>query len=238
MDLARFPEVFERTLETSAAARYTNAWPLNRIARKWFDPCPDVTGMASWRKLKLMGLIASLMPADGSECYLEVGTYQGKSLVATLLGNPKLRAIACDDFSEYDPQGNNVRALEANLKNHGLQDRVQFFNMDFRKLLSSWRERGLPTVGAYFYDGAHDQASQREGIAMAEPLLADRAIVVVDDWRLAKDSGSYAEAGTMEAIAASPNRWKLIRSLPARFNGDRDQWWNGVAVFSFERKQA
>ena len=41
----------------------------------------------------------------------------------------------------------------------------------------------------------------------------------------------------MEAIAASPNRWTMLRNLPARFNGDRDQWWNGVAVFSFERQQ-
>ncbi len=68
-----------------------------------------------------------------------------------------------------------------------------------------------------------------------ENFLADEAIVCVDDWRFAADSQSYAKAGTEKAIAESKNQWKLLYDLPARYNGDRALWWNGVAVFSFQR---
>lgn len=210
--------------------------PFNKIARKLLDPCPDVHGMASYRKLMAIRLVASLLPGDGSECYLEVGTFQGKSLVAALKDNPGVRAIACDNFSEFDSLGENQAALERNLRRYALQERITFFNQDFRTLLAGWVGRGLPSIGAYFYDGAHDQASQYDGIRCAEPHLAHRALVMVDDWRFAKDSGSCAEAGTRQAIAESRNRWTILHVLPARFNGDRDQWWNGFAILSFERR--
>ncbi len=236
MDIRRFSTRFEREILHSNFLRLAAVKPFNRLARKILDPCPDVMGMASYKKLMLMNLVASLLAEDPSECYLEVGTFQGKSLVAALRNNPLVSAVACDNFSEFDSSGVNQVALEQNLRRHGLHDRVKFFNMDFRKLLADWYERRLPRIGGYFYDGAHDKASQYDGIKYVEPHLADRALVVVDDWRLAKDSGSYAEAGTLQAISESRNNWKILYVLPARRNGDLDQWWNGVGVLGFERR--
>jgi hypothetical protein len=234
MDIQRFSTRFEQELLHSRLLRLAAVRPFNRLARMLLDPCPDVSGMASYKKLLLIDLVASLLPDD--ECYLEVGTFQGKHLVAALNRNPKVNAVACDNFSEFNDSGVNRATLEGNLARYGLQDRVQFFDMDFRALMASWSERKLPRVGGYFYDGAHDKASQYDGIKHVEPLLADRALVIVDDWRLAKDSGSYAEAGTLQAISESYNDWKILYVLPARRNGDLDQWWNGVGVLAFEWK--
>ncbi len=86
-------------------------------------------------------------------------------------------------------------------------------------------------------DGAHDEESQFLGVRMAEDLLADNAVVIVDDWRHAKDSESYAEAGTKRAISDSPNEWSIRHVLPARYNGDLELWWNGVGVLRFKRVQ-
>jgi hypothetical protein len=97
------------------------------------------------------------------------------------------------------------------------------------------REKIPQPIGLYFYDGAHDEDSQYEGIRQAEPLLAGKALVIVDDWRFAEDSRSYAQRGTQRAIAESANEWQLLYELPARFNGDRALWWNGVAVLAFRR---
>jgi len=181
MDIRRFSTRFEREILHSNFLRLAAVKPFNRLARKILDPCPDVMGMASYKKLMLMNLVASLLAEDPSECYLEVGTFQGKSLVAALRNNPLVSAVACDNFSEFDSSGVNQVALEQNLRRHGLHDRVKFFNMDFRKLLADWYERRLPRIGGYFYDGAHDKASQYDGIKYVEPHLADRALVVVDD---------------------------------------------------------
>ena len=236
MDIHQFSDKFEREILHNKFLSLAAVKPFNRLARKLLDPCPDVKGMASYKKLMLMSLIASLLPEDASECYLEVGTFQGKSLVAALKDNPRVNAIACDNFSEFDDSGVNQIALERNLQRYGLQERVKFFNMDFRRLLDGWHERRLPRIGGYFYDGAHDKASQYDGIKHVEPHLADRALVVVDDWRFAEDSRSYAEAGTLQAISESPNDWRVLYTLPARFNGDLDQWWNGLGILGFERR--
>lgn len=203
------------------------------------DPCPAVAGMASPKKLKLLNLAGACLPSQRSECYVEVGTFQGKSLISALVGNPHALGVACDDFSLFDnpSEPKNFKALQENIRSHGLNDRVRFFNQDFRAFLQAWPTLGLPPAGVYFYDGAHDEESQYLGIELAEPILADEALVLVDDWRYAPDSDSRAESGTRRAMARSTHEWKLVLELPARWNGDRDLWWNGLAVLVFKRKK-
>lgn len=203
------------------------------------DPCPDVAGMASIKKLKLLNLAVSCLVKHGNECYLEVGSFQGKSLIGALLGNSHAHAVACDNFSLFDDPNSpkNLDILKQNLARYRLSERVQFFDCDFRELLAEWNVRQLPRVGVYFYDGAHDEESQFVGVRMVEDILADNAVVIVDDWRHAEDSQSYAEAGTKRAISASPNEWSITHVLPARYNGDLEQWWNGMGVLRFKRVQ-
>ena len=202
------------------------------------DPCRDIPGMASPKKLSLLSSAVSFLPASEDECYLEVGTYQGKSLVSALLKNPGRYAVACDNFSLFDEPTapTNKAALERNLNRYGLSSRIRFFDSDFRDLLSGWRQHRLPLVGVYFYDGAHDEESQYLAIRLAEDVLAEQAVVIVDDWRFAEDSDSRAEAGTQRALADSAHDWRVEHILPARYNGDLEQWWNGVAVLSFRRR--
>ncbi len=200
------------------------------------DPCPDVVGMASPRKLRLLNLAVSCLPADGSECYFEVGTYQGKSLIAALLGHTGRTAVACDNFSQFDHQAGNGAMVRQNLERYALSGHVRFCGERFQELLGRWPAEGLPPIGVYFYDGAHDEASQYEAIRAVEPHLADCALALIDDWRWANDSHSYAEQGTRRALRESTHSWELCWELPARYNGDLDLWWNGVAILTFRRQ--
>ncbi len=193
------------------------------------DLCPDVQGMLSLRKQRLLNLAYRLLPPG--EAYLEVGTYHGKSLLSAMLNNPLRPTHAVDNFSEFE--GNSLEVLQKNLAHYGLADKVTFHDADFRTI---YTPENLPQpVGLYFFDGPHDEQSQYDGIHLIEPYLASDALVLVDDWRLAPDSGSYAKAGTRRAIIDSTNRWKLLYELPARCNGDLALWWNGVAVLAFNR---
>jgi predicted O-methyltransferase YrrM len=229
MDVATFTARFERSFPGNRASRPAPLYA-NRLLRGFFDPCPRVTGMTSIRKQRLLQLACACLGEH--ECYLEIGTYQGKSLISALLGNPRGVAVACDNFSEFT-KTNSLAALERNLRQYGVRERVTFYDADFRTILDPTRIP-LP-VGLYFYDGAHDEESQYIAVRQAEPLLADEALVLVDDWRYAEDSQSYAKNGTERAIAESANAWRLLYELPARFNGDRALWWNGVGVLSFRR---
>ena len=229
MDVSKFEWLFEHLFPAHVRdlPYGLNATP---EGMKALDPCPDVSGMTSINKQRLLN--AAFYCLDPNEAYLEVGTYNGKSLISAAHGNQTRPIFACDDFSEFTGSNSNA-ILESNLRRYGMSDTVKFYNGDFRKTFADGHiDR---PVGLYFYDGAHDEVSQYEGIALAEPLLADVALVVVDDWRLAADSGSYAEAGTVRAAQQSPHDWELLYVLPARFNGDLEMWWNGVAVLSFKR---
>jgi predicted O-methyltransferase YrrM len=199
----------------------------DKFTRSYYDPCFDVAGMTSLKKQFLLKIaFATLEP---HECYLEIGTYQGKSLISAVRDNPSLPVYACDNFSEFS-ETNSLERLRLNLQKHGLLDKIRVFDSDFRNIMSP--KHILHPIGLYFYDGAHDFESQYQAIKLVEPLLSNEAMVIVDDWRFAPDSQSYAKEGTLQAVAESNRAWTLLYDLPARFNGDQAMWWNGVAVFA------
>lgn len=229
MDITQFLEQFERMFPEAIRNQPTYAHWDPLVIREQ-DLCPDVEGMLSIKKQMLLNLAFALLPED--EAYLEVGTYKGKSLLSALIGNPPRIVYACDDFSLFE--GNTLETTQENLARYEFQDAVTFYNMDFEKLYAP--EHLSKPIGLYFYDGAHDDHSQYVAIKNIEPFLADQALVLVDDWRFAPDSQSRAREATLRATAESVHRWTLHYELPARFNGDRAMWWNGVAILSFQRQ--
>ncbi|MDZ4857499.1 MAG: class I SAM-dependent methyltransferase [Candidatus Hydrogenedentes bacterium] len=199
------------------------------IVSQRIDPCPEVKGMLSIKKQQLLHLAFGLL-AEG-EAYLEVGTYQGKSLLSAMLNNPPRPVFACDNFSQFDD--NTAGQLRKNLALYGLLESVVFRDCDVADMFTAER---LPLpIGLYFYDGAHDYDSQYQAIARIEPFLAPEALVLVDDWRFAEDSQSHAKAASEQAARDSGGHWRVLYELPARFNGDRAMWWNGVGVLSYKR---
>jgi len=200
-----------------------------KFIRAFYDPCFDVEGMTSIKKQILLKLAFAAI--EDGECYLEIGTYQGKSLISAVKDNSFHPVFACDNFSEF-ANTNSLERLRENLKKHGLLDSVRVLDSDFRNIMT--RKHIPHSIVCYFYDGAHDLDSQYQAIKLAEPLLADQALIIIDDWRMAPDSQSFAKEGTLRAISESERNWKQLFELPARFNGDHSMWWNGVAVFSSE----
>ena len=222
-----------------------------RFIRSYLDPCFEVDGMTSLKVQKLLNLAYSCIPQ--SECYYEVGVFQGKTFISALKDNPRVTSYACDNFSEFasDPQV-AFNIFLGNLRKYNIasgnilhtdvpnsvelqeesatmpQDRVIFMNADFRDVAQDkFIEK---PVGLYFYDGAHDEQSQEDGITSIEPLLADNALIIIDDWNF-----DGVPQGTNSAIQKSDNEWIMLYDLPARQNVDWGMWWNGIAVYSFKR---
>lgn len=198
----------------------------DKFTRSFFDPCFTVEGMTSIKKQMLLKIAFSCLFED--ECYLEIGTYTGKSLISALKNNVSRKCYACDNFSQFT-DSNSLEILINNLAQYSVRDKIIFFNSDYRSILL--KDKIKEPVGLYFYDGAHDRENQYMAIKLVEPLLADIALVIIDDWRFARDSQSYAKAATEQAISESKRHWQLLYDLPARYNGDHAMWWNGVAVF-------
>ena len=243
MDIERFCARFEAGFPPAYRNQPTRRYALRMkctikqcsIAYYFWDPLRDIDGMISVKKQRLLKLAyAQLAP---QEAYLEIGAWQGKSLIAAMHGNALRPTFACDNFSEHVASRGKPLALSAlltrNLRRYHLDQSVTFYDMPFQHMCTPEK---LPVpIGCYFYDAAHDEQSQYQGIKLVEPLLANQALVLIDDWRYAPDSPSHAKAGTERAIRESLHAWELLYDLPARSNGDRAMWWNGVAVFAFRR---
>jgi protein O-GlcNAc transferase len=185
----------------------------------------SIRGMTSPAVLQLLNHAVNCL--EFGESYCEVGCFQGSTLIGALIGHSGVSAFAVDNFSEFDLQGQNQRVLLRNLETFHLLADVSFRNQDFESFLLDLR-RTSTKIGVYLYDGAHDYRSQIVGLLLAVPLLAERALIVVDD---ANEAG--VKQATLDFLASQPAASLLI-DLPTPGNG-HPSFWNGLQVLGWNR---
>ena len=178
----------------------------------------EIGGLARENNLALLNLAASLL--DPGESYVEVGSFKGLSLVAAMLGNAG-DFVGIDDFSMTE---GSRALLETNLGRHGLAGHTILEGDAFR-LLRGGVLRGR-RVGVYYYDAAHDYASQLEALRLVEPFLAEGALLIVDD----TDWTDVARA--LRDYRRSQPRARLLVELDGKDRG-QPWWWEGVQVLSW-----
>lgn len=192
----------------------------------------DVEGLSSPAVCNFLNRLVARMDPD--ESYLEVGTWRGLTLLSAAHGNFGRTCVGCDKFrfcGRYTGWGFAAkRALGRNIARYRQAGaNVVFHHMSAARLFA---ERLPPArVGVYFYDGDHSAEGTAHGIVAAAPFLAERAIVLVDDWndpviRAATDAGL--------ARAALDVLWSR------QLEGDHSPrgWWNGLGVFYVEAAAA
>jgi predicted O-methyltransferase YrrM len=157
------------------------------------------------------------------ECYVEAGSYRGRSLIAAALGGAET-AIGIDNFSfdDSDPQG-----LAANVERFGVGGRVRVIDGDTVAVL---REQELPPIGVFFYDADHSTAATRAALDAVRPLLAPSALIVVDDAEWPK-----VQAATDAFVAANAEADLRLR-IAGRADG-QPWWWDGMDLVAWTREQ-
>lgn len=175
--------------------------------------------MSTPRVYAILNAIVSCM--DPEEFYLEVGTYQGGSLISALLGNTA-RAIGVDSFEEFT-QTNNFDLTRSNLDRFGIGDRATLVNANFRSFFASFAMKH-DRIGVYYYDGAHGYEVQLAGMEAAWQFLSPGALIVVDDF-------SYPEVqlAVNQFIANHINDIKPLFVFDPIHSTD-ETWWNGCVV--------
>jgi len=189
------------------------------IERNLQPLCEAVEGLSEENNLALLALAAVCL--DAGECYLEAGSYRGRSLIAAALGGAGT-AIGVDNFSfdDSDPQG-----LAANVERFGVADRVRVIDGDTVAVLG---EQALPPVGVFFYDADHSTAATRAALDAVRPHLAARALIVVDDAEWPK-----VRAATDAFVAANPEASLRLR-IAGRADG-QPWWWDGMDLLAWTR---
>jgi protein O-GlcNAc transferase len=212
--LTRLPELF-------------NDWGKETIQPKsdlFSKALSQIQGMTTANVMQLLNCAVAQM--DAGEIYCEVGTYRGSTLVGAMLEQSGKLACAVDNFSEFDTKGENLAKLQENLSGFNLQEQVIFHNQDFEGFLIGLQQQYRHKVGVYFYDGAHDYRSQLMGLLLATPLLADGALIVIDD-----SNSDTVQQGIWDFIAAYPNCRSLL-NLPTPI-ARHPSFWNGIHVLGW-----
>jgi hypothetical protein len=192
-------------------------------------PLVHVEGLSSPRVCNFLNELVRHM--DPGECYLEIGTFRGLTLLSAAFGNRDRCCIGCDRFrlwGEFTGLGRFAkRALQRNIDRYRDDTgAVTVHACNSRRLFGRVNFPG--PIGVYFYDGDHSYEGTRHGIVAAGPYLAERAIVLVDDW-----NDPVIVRATADAWEPAGMRVLWSRALA----GDHSNkgWWNGLGVFWVER---
>jgi predicted O-methyltransferase YrrM len=194
----------------------------------------ELTGFSGKKVIGALQRIAREV-VDENTVYVEVGVFQGLSLLSVGKSLRAGHAIGIDNFAYFDKDGKNYDIVKQRQQKLGLNN-VQVINQDFEKAL-----QGLDSVLAgrkvslFFLDGPHDYRSQLMGLLLIKPLLAEGAVIVVDD-----SNYRHVRQANRDFLIANPE-FKLIFETytvghPATLKGDdrkevEDGWWNGLNVF-------
>lgn len=171
---------------------------------------------------------------DPAACYLEVGVFQGLTLLSVAGAVPAVACYGIDNFAFFDAERKNLSIVEARRSALGATN-ATLLNADYEDALQGLSTTlGSRKVAVYFIDGPHDYRSQLMCLELALPHLHPEAIVVIDDCNYA-----HVRQANSDFLVTHPE-FKLLfeaytRCHPGNMPADeharaRRGWWNGVNV--------
>jgi len=138
------------------------------------DSFQEESKLGGWCDPNLMSILNNLATncLEKNEKYLEIGTFVGRSLVATLKNN-EAEAIVVDPFID----GEHVyREWERNILNANISSRITLYKQSCESVNFLNHK-----IGLFLYDGSHDSGHTYEGLKKFSKYLSSSAIIVVDD---------------------------------------------------------
>ena len=193
-----------------------------------------LSGLSGDKTVGALQRLARLFAADAEACYLEVGVYQGLTLVSVALEAPGMACFGIDNFATLDPEGKNLGIATGRLLRFGAAN-ATLIDDDFEAALGGLEARlAGRKVGLYFIDGPHDYRSQMVCLLLAKSHLHERAVIVIDDANYA-----FVRQSTADFLAGHGDFKMIFEAYtpahPANMDaGERDRWqagWlNGVNV--------
>jgi len=176
-----------------------------------------IEGMSSTKVRHLLNNVCSLPDAR----YLEIGTWKGSTLISALYSNMHVDATCIENFSDFKGPKEEFKSNTETRIGQGLIPKFQFIENDcFQVKLDTIKKKNI-----YFFDGGHTVEDHIKAFTYYNDILDDEFICIVDDWNHKHDN---VRKGTEEAFKQLS--YKVLHSeiLPARYNGDKDLWWNGI----------
>ena len=224
MNIAHFQKLKELIQEASNTGLLTTA--------------KEVTGFSGKKVVGTLQRISKLQASAGHGCYLEIGVFQGMTLISVASVLRDTPAYGIDNFSQLDTGKENEGIVLRRMEINNLGN-VRLINSDYEAALVDLnRFIGNEKVGTYFIDGPHDYRSQLNCLELIKPHLSALAVIIVDD-----SNYNHVRMANRDFLLANRQFKMLFEAYtdqhPMNMNeksvqGARDGWWNGVNIIVFD----
>jgi hypothetical protein len=191
---------------------------------------PEILEMDGMSGEKYRLFINNLIGTISDARYLEVGVWQGSTLLSAIDQN-KVGALAVDNWTEFDGP---AETFFTNLGRFKGQATVSFLESDFRAVNFS----AIGKFNVYFFDGPHQEIDHYDGVTLAQPALDDQFVLIVDDW-----NWEHVRQGTLNAIEASGLQLDYAAEIRTTFDnshaaveGPASDWHNGYFIAACSKR--
>ncbi|MFC3714911.1 class I SAM-dependent methyltransferase [Luteimonas soli] len=193
-----------------------------------------LTGYSGEKLIGALQRLCRLHDGDPTACYLEIGVFQGLTLLSVAHSMPSMPCHGIDNFAFFDPDGANLGIVEARRAALGATN-AHLINEDYEDALQDL-DRHLEgcRVALLFVDGPHDYRSQLMCLQLALPHLHDQAVIIVDDSNYA-----HVRQANRDFLVTHPEFRLLFeaytrchpQNMPQHEHDNACKgWWNGVNI--------
>lgn len=201
----------------------------------------QIDGLTGYSGEKLVGAlqrIAQYQEHLNQGAYLEVGVFQGLTLLSVAGALSKSRAFGVDNFAQFDQDGRNRRLINERINLNRLRN-VLLIECDYEDALEALGNHiGDTKIGLYFVDGPHDYRSQLMCLLLATPFLSESAVIVVDDCNY-----PWVRLANRDFLIRNPSFKLIFEAYTECHPGNmseqkvalaRKGWWNGVNMIAYD----
>ncbi len=196
-----------------------------------------VKGLSGYSGKKIIGVLqrfAQFKEIDEGSGYLEIGVFQGLTLLSVARALKNAPAFGVDNFSQFDIDGKNQNIVLERIAANNIKNAF-LINMDFEEALLSLEGHLKDTrIGLYFVDGPHDYRSQLLCLEFIKPYLSERAIIIVDD-----SNYRHVRQANHDFLINNPQFKLFYEAYTDQHPQTMDEkkrvaaengWWNGVNI--------
>lgn len=198
-----------------------------RRESKLDDVAMSVPGLMSLNIRHLLNNLGAI-----STKYCEVGIHVGGSFCSTIYKNANLEvAVGIDSWLSDKTEGRDYRKqFDENLLKcvtPGLAN-IEVIADDSFNVQLGWLPSG---IDLYYFDGSHDEESQRKALTYYLPALADTFIFCVDDYMLPE-----VKKGTQDGIKETRCEVLFEQEFITDHEYDNETFWRGWYVALLKKK--
>lgn len=192
-----------------------------------------LSGLSGVKIVSLLKNFSEII-VNNETTYLEVGVYQGLTLLSVVASVPEYEIFGIDNFAFFDKEGKNLDIINERMIRLKIEN-ARIINQDFEDALENpGKFTGNKKIGLYFIDAPHDYRIQFMCLLYIRPWLSENAIIVIDDCNYL-----HVRQANLDFLKTNPE-YKLIfqaytKAHPSNLTGNEKKevesgWWNGINI--------